>query len=79
MREVRRCEVCGAVADAHHIVSRGAGGSDEPYNLISLCRQHHGDYHQVGWVKFLEWFPALGPKVRTAREMAGRPTESRLA
>lgn len=33
------CEVCGAPAvDIHHITPRSLGGSDEPENLIALCR-----------------------------------------
>ncbi len=33
------CEVCGKPAnDIHHITPRSLGGSDEPVNLIALCR-----------------------------------------
>ncbi len=33
------CEECGAPAvDVHHITPRSLGGSDEPENLIALCR-----------------------------------------
>lgn len=33
------CEICGAQAKPcpHHIKTRGAGGPDEPWNLVSLC------------------------------------------
>ncbi|MEM4204717.1 MAG: HNH endonuclease signature motif containing protein [Candidatus Methanomethylicaceae archaeon] len=27
--------------DVHHIHTRGAGGDDDPMNLITLCRRHH--------------------------------------
>lgn len=38
------CEVCGAEAvDIHHITSRSLGGSDEPENLIALCRVKEGE------------------------------------
>lgn len=33
------CEVCGRqAADIHHIAPRSQQGSDEPENLIALCR-----------------------------------------
>lgn len=37
-------------ADAHHIPSRGAGGSD--YRAVPLCRPHHREFHKRG----LAWF-----------------------
>jgi 5-methylcytosine-specific restriction protein A len=34
--------VCGAPAtDVDHVISRAAGGSDDPANLQSLCAHHH--------------------------------------
>lgn len=78
MREWRSCEICGGPADVHHIISRGAGGKDETWNLLCLCRMHHSHYHNAGWWKFVEWYPRLRAKVETAREMAGRPTLSRV-
>lgn len=42
------CEVCNSTAvDIHHIESRGMGGSkksDEPSNLMALCRKCHEFY-----------------------------------
>lgn len=73
----RRCEICGGNAEKHHIVSRGAGGTDEPWNILWLCRFCHRVYHDNGWVQFVEWYPALRAKVETAREMAGKHTEGR--
>ena len=37
------CHECGARAtDVHHVISRAAGGGDDPSNLRSLCsRCHH--------------------------------------
>jgi hypothetical protein len=32
---------CSGGLDAHHIITRGAGGPDDRKNLISLCRKHH--------------------------------------
>ena len=40
------CEIpeCGKpAADIHHIVPRSLGGSDDPENLIALCRDNHDD------------------------------------
>ena len=36
------CAVCGADdVQIHHIVPLGSGGSNDPENLIALCRAHH--------------------------------------
>ena len=34
-------EDCSKGLDPHHIITRGAGGDDEPHNIITLCRRHH--------------------------------------
>jgi 5-methylcytosine-specific restriction endonuclease McrA len=36
---------CSGGLDIHHIITRGAGGGNEPENLITLCRRHHHDAH----------------------------------
>ena len=36
---------CTSGIDPHHIISRGAGGGDEPQNIIALCRRHHNLAH----------------------------------
>ena len=39
-----RCEHCGKKAvDAHHIIPRSAGGSNDINNLIALCRACHDE------------------------------------
>ncbi len=43
------CLVCGLPSDACHIRSRGAGGGDEKWNLVPLCREHHQMQHKAGW------------------------------
>jgi hypothetical protein len=45
---VRRqpCLVDYVVAEAHHTVSRGAGGSD--YRSVPLCIRHHKEVHRMG-------------------------------
>ncbi len=36
------CEECTApTVDVHHITPKSLGGSDEPENLIGLCRKDH--------------------------------------
>lgn len=44
------CAVCFADApsDPHHLVSRGAGGPDLPYNILPACRRCHQEIHQLG-------------------------------
>lgn len=45
------CAVCFAVpAEPHHLISRGAGGSD--HYCVPLCRKHHSELEQVGKTKF---------------------------
>ena len=47
-RDKFRCQKCGAKnvkLHVHHIVPVSAGGSDELYNLITLCEKCHFDNH----------------------------------
>lgn len=37
---------CRRRGEAHHLTSRGAGGSD--YSAVPLCRGHHAAIHNVG-------------------------------
>lgn len=47
MRKI--CLICRLRdADNHHVKSRGSGGSDDPFNLVPLCRKHHTEIHQIG-------------------------------
>lgn len=47
--EEQCCEIDGArPAEAHHIRTRGAGGSDDPENVMWLCRRHHREIHSMG-------------------------------
>ncbi len=54
-----------------HIVSRGAGGKDETWNVFHLCAEHHALQHQAGWIKFLEGFPHLTWRVKASIERSG--------
>lgn len=50
------CVACGAEpeggATLHHIKTRGSGGTDEDFNLISLCQIHHNEVHSSGLNSF---------------------------
>lgn len=49
------CLVCGLEpSDPAHLRSRGAGGGDELWNLIPLCRPHHSEQHAIGLKSFVE-------------------------
>ena len=45
-RDSYTCILCSDRAtDVHHVVARSQGGSNTPYNLVSLCRLHHRIVH----------------------------------
>ena len=49
----RGCVVhVGREADAHHIRTRGAVGSD--YETVGLCRECHTNWHAYGPIGFIE-------------------------
>ncbi len=65
----RWCEICGLWAEhPHHIRTRGAGGDDDPRNLLALCTGHHTQVHQVGIASFYDRHPKVAPKIRAALE-----------
>ena len=42
------CVVCGAPAtEVDHIIAVKDGGSDDPWNLRSLCAEHHAEIHRA--------------------------------
>ena len=54
------CEVCMGIQGhvqpsrpPHHIVTRGAGGSDNAWNLIALCAEHDKEVHTIGRETFM--------------------------
>lgn len=55
----KRCIICGQNSDPCHVKSRGAGGHDVADNLLSLCRRHHTEQHQVGWIGLIERYPVV--------------------
>lgn len=83
------CEVCGRfllqrnnegeyvhVGHLCHIVSKGAGGPDEPWNVLVMCSDHHvsGEIaqHQRGWEATLTIAPWLRPKYDRAHALAAK-------
>jgi hypothetical protein len=57
-----------------HIVSKGSGGQDEPWNMLHLSPEVHiGLQHTQGWVEMLKRFPHLVWKVNAARKRHGLP------
>jgi hypothetical protein len=44
----------------HHLVSRGAGGSNHPSNILSSCTNCHALVHSMG----LLWLSVRAPAVR---------------
>ena len=48
------CQVPGcsrAAAHVHHIIHRSQGGTDDPWNLVSLCAAHHLHGIHDGWIR----------------------------
>jgi hypothetical protein len=63
------CQVstCGRAADdVHHIRSQACYGSDAPSNLLSLCREHHGEVHAMGVHSFAAKYTHLARKIAAA-------------
>lgn len=44
---------CQGATEAHHIVTRGAGGDDSHDNVAPLCRKHHAEWHTIGIKSFV--------------------------
>jgi len=46
-RDAYTCQMCGCKEqlEVHHIMHRQHGGSDHPYNLITLCTSCHDRVH----------------------------------
>jgi 5-methylcytosine-specific restriction endonuclease McrA len=58
MSKCLACE-CPPPVDIHHIKSRGAGGKDDIWNVIPLCRFCHSKWHNQGAKTFLENYPSV--------------------
>lgn len=47
------CLICSNnESDRHHVKTRGAGGTDDDFNLMNLCRIHHVEIHKIGNTRF---------------------------
>jgi len=67
-RKQRRCEICdeSRVRDYHHIVPKSMDGSDESWNRVNLCPNHHRLVHRglivingwddIGYKYKLNWY-----------------------
>ena len=57
---MKLCIVCYNIGtDKHHIKTRGAGGTDDGFNLVNLCRTHHQQIHVLGPYRMSEKYPQL--------------------
>ena len=61
----KKCVICGKRADLHHVNAVGMGNDRTKIShlgkeVLSLCREHHGEYHSVGKSEFLEKYHLNG-------------------
>lgn len=66
------CELCGQPAERHEIVTRGSGGPREPWNQLTLCRDHHDAFHRIGRTSFAAAYPQFAERIESACERMGR-------
>lgn len=65
--EHRKCAICNAPADVHHVDAVGMGRNRQTINheglrAIALCRQHHREAHARGQA-FYEYYHVYGIKL----------------
>lgn len=59
------CVVCGKLpSDPCHIKSYATTLSDNPNNLVPLCRPHHAESHSSGIWSFAKKYPAYHAYIR---------------
>ena len=53
------CQACHMAnrLERHHVKPRGAGGPDDDYNILKLCRVCHDRWHYRGYCDFFEEYP----------------------
>lgn len=61
----KKCPVCGKKADLHHVTVVGMGRDrdeiiHEGLEVISLCREHHQEIHQIGKADFFKKYHING-------------------
>lgn len=70
-KEARRAVIedynCGS--DAHHVISKGAGGGDTPDNVMPLCRMHHQLWHSQGRTWMCERYVGVKHWLESAKEV----------
>lgn len=54
----KKCVICGKYADLHHVDAVGMGNDRTQINhlgkeVLSLCREHHTEYHSIGKTDFM--------------------------
>jgi 5-methylcytosine-specific restriction endonuclease McrA len=85
------CEICLWHDEgncAHHLKTRGSGGGDEWFNLMTLCIRCHSMVHDYGYNKMIikqprllkgllkrGWFKDENEKWKCIHQMAGDTTE----
>lgn len=59
--KTKPCLACGSSQDIDpcHVRSVGAGGIDDWWNVIPMCRKHHRLQHDRGWGYLLQKFPRV--------------------
>lgn len=58
--KTKTCIVCGRwPTDPAHVRSVGAGGDDTKSGVIPLCREHHRESHDKGWVRCCDKYDSL--------------------
>lgn len=78
-RDKRKCRACGKQTDPeatgltkrahrHHIVYASAGGSDEPFNRVTLCPKCHNAEHHDKLRFSLDGGPHVGINANEAME-----------
>ncbi len=66
--QMNYCLICGdPKIDRCHIRSKGAGGPNDDFNILLMCRKHHQEQHRVGW----SFFSKKYFEVRKALESKG--------
>lgn len=54
------CVCCGqSPCDPCHLRSKGAGGGDQRWNIVPMCRYHHSEQHAQGFYYMAKRYPLL--------------------
>ena len=61
----KRCPICGKKADLHHVQHIGMGRDrteiiHEGLEVLPLCREHHGEIHNIGTQDFFKKYHISG-------------------